>query len=109
MGVGLLLLKKGKTDSGRVILKNALQYHHWAGDLSRINAASGDKQKAIEYLRELMKEGFRETYWIKADPYWDEIRDQPEFRKLINELENKNDEDFRRIKENQGKSFVLDF
>ena len=112
MDWALVKLKTGKTDSGKLLLKKSLDYRRpdgSPGDLSRIHAVLGNKNLAISYFKKLLETGWNDLFWLRNDPYWDEIRQEPEFKKMTEEMERKNKEMLHRIKEDQNKRFSLDF
>ena len=104
MDLGLVLMRTGREDSGRVILEKALQFRHelrdpWSGDYSRINAMLGNYDVAIAELKKLVDEGWHDYYWLKNDPFWDEIRHLPEFKQIEADFYRRNEEMLQEIKE----------
>ncbi len=95
---GLILSKMGlKKESERYFLdyKNYAEndqsiYKHLS--LAVYYAYQGDREKSMEHLR-LFSEEDHYYYWIliflKIDPLIDNIKDLPEFRKIMNDIETK--------------------
>ena len=52
-----------------------------------IHAARGEKQEAISALREAVDMGWREDWWRLRFPYFDSMREEPEWIGLLAELE----------------------
>ena len=104
MDWGLIKLKTGRIDSGRMILKQSLAFrgsNGWAGDISRINAVLGNKIIAISELKKLLASGWYDLTWLRNDPYWDELRDEQEFRQIMEEVEQRNVKMLQQIRENK--------
>lgn len=86
MDLGLVMLKTGRPDSARLIFRQSLDFHlthpgTWNGNLARIYAVMGDRQKALAYYREVMQPyGF--IYFFRVDPFTDFIREDPGYKKL---------------------------
>ena len=114
MDWGLALLKTGSRDSGVLILQKALasriQQNHPISslDISRIQAVLGNKAQAILHFRKLIDSGWYDLVWVRMDPYWDYIREEPEFKKMVNELEQKRVDMLKQIKEDGTKPFHLE-
>jgi TolB-like protein len=87
MDWGLALLKTGSRDSGVLILQKALaariqqKFRISSLDISRIQAVLRNKAQAILHLRKLIDSGWYNLVWIRKDPYWDYVREEPEFKK----------------------------
>jgi len=77
--------------------------------LSRINIVLGNKAIGISYFKKLVESGWHEMMFMRNDPFWDEVRNEPEFKKTTDEMERKNVEMLRQIKEDGKKKFSLDF
>ena len=114
MDWGLALLKTGSRDSGVLILQKALasriQQNHpiSSQDISRIQAVLGNKAQAILHFRKLIDSGWYYLVWVRTDPYWDYVREEPEFKKMVNELEQKKVDMLKQIKEDGTKPFHLE-
>ena len=52
-----------------------------------IHVTRGEKQKAISALREAIDMGWRRGWWELRSPYYDSMREEPEWIDLVNELE----------------------
>jgi len=82
-----------------VNLLNA-QLYHSHGTLSAIYAVRGEKEKALNYMKEMKN---RQTYgypWIeeiKNSPLSDNILDEPEFKEVIDDLETKYRKEHERV------------
>ena len=112
MDWGLVLIKLGRKEEGIRVLRASLAFRGtggWLGDLSRINIMLGNKTLGISYLKKLVEGGWHEMAFMRNDPFWDEVRNEPEFKKIAGEMERKNVEMFQQIKENGKKKFSLDF
>jgi hypothetical protein len=113
MDWGLALLKTGSRDSGVLILQKALASRIQQNasisslDISRIQAVLGNKAQAILHFRKLIDIGWYNLVWVRKDPYWDYVREEPGFRKMVNELEQKKVDMLKQIKEDETKPFHL--
>lgn len=113
MDWGLVLLKTGSRDSGVLILQKALASRIQQNlpisslDISRIQSVLGNKAQAILHFRKLIDSGWYNLVWVRKDPYWDYVREEPEFRKIVNELEQKKVDALKQIKEDETKQFHL--
>lgn len=52
-----------------------------------IHATRGEKRKAISALREALDMGWRTGWWTLRSPYYDSMREEPEWIDLVNELD----------------------
>jgi tetratricopeptide (TPR) repeat protein len=115
MDWGLALLKTGSRDSGVLILQKNLasriQQNLYISslDISRIQAVLGNKAQAILHFRKLIDSGWYNLVWVRKDPYWDYVREEPGFKKIVNELEQKKTNMIRQIREDENKPFSLGF
>ena len=69
--------------------------------LAALYAGLGEKNKAYENLRILDKERFfalRDVILIKNDPLFNGIRNEPEFQKIVKEMESKYQAEHERVK-----------
>ena len=100
--VGHALWVNGLKDKAEIYFNTALEFLNKAIELGRIyvlddyyNLAGihsflGEKEKAFEYLRLFKRElkgPFFYIEYLKKDPLFDNIRDEPEFQQIIRELE----------------------
>jgi TolB-like protein len=113
MDWGLLLMKTGSRDSAISVLKAVRARQIKEDDLpmntSRVLAALGDKAGAIaEFQRMLKVMQVVNVKFLENDPFWDLIRDDPEFQKLFNEAIHRNTETMNHLKEDERKPFSLD-
>jgi hypothetical protein len=51
-----------------------------------IHVLRGDKDRAIEALREAIDARWRDNWWRFRYPFYDVMRDEPEWRSMIDEL-----------------------
>ena len=107
MDWGLVLLKLGKKDSGLSVLRKVAALREINRDwnnATRVYAALGDKIKAISCFRKT------NTYALPSnDPFWDGMREEPEFKELLIESVKKQAEIMKQIKGDERKKFSLDF
>lgn len=114
MDVGLLLLKTGRVDSGRLVLKQALELRNrmkervFLFDLVRIHAALGHNKEAVSYLRKTISEGFRDLGWINNDPFIDYIKDDPEYKAILAELMDYNSKMLTEIENLENEPFSVE-
>jgi adenylate cyclase len=104
MDWGLLKIKTGRKVEGISILEKSLKNRGtkgWPGDLSRIYAVLGNKEKAITEFRRLLSIGWFDIIWMRNDPYWDVLREDVEFRKMTDEVEKRNIDMLEQIKMNK--------
>jgi TolB-like protein/Tfp pilus assembly protein PilF len=101
---GLALTRIGKTEAGITMMKNQLQKNEKIINLGRGNYSPfydiagiysflGDTEKAIKYLREWDKRSFWKlgtVYLIQVDPLFENIRNNLEYKKIINDRLTKN-------------------
>jgi len=57
------------------------KFHYY---LAKTYAKAGMNDRALEYLRKALEEGFREKNKLKEDPEFNAMRDLPEFQELLN-------------------------
>jgi serine/threonine-protein kinase len=57
-----------------------------ASSLAKLHAHLGDKEKAIRYLHESVKEHGAYLEYLGVDPTWDSLRGEPEFQAILGEL-----------------------
>ena len=102
MDVGLLLMKTGREDSGRIVLNNSLQFRYdlgedraWPGNTSRILAALGREKEALELLQKEYRS--MPIWFFTRDPFLADIRSSPEFQELLNKYQQENQEILRYI------------
>jgi len=105
--IGIVLSKMGLTEKSEKCFTDYLEYaendksvyHHLS--LAMYYSFKGDTENAIEHL-ELFSQQSNFHYWVilflKIDPLVDNIKDHPEFRKIISELEIKFWESHEQIK-----------
>ncbi len=58
-------------------------------NLSSLYIALGEQQESIAYLDRAMKSGFADLKWLRTDPDLDPLRDLPEFKELLQKMEEK--------------------
>jgi hypothetical protein len=54
--------------------------------IATIYVALGEKEKAIESLEEAFREKAQDLPWIKADPVFASLRDEPRFQALMKKI-----------------------
>ena len=80
--IGLESIKKGRYQASRMTV-----YY----DLAAVYAFRGDKEKAYLFLEELYKKkvfGKWWTYFIREDPLFDNIRNEPRFQAVVKHIDN---------------------
>jgi hypothetical protein len=106
MDYALVLWKTNRKDLARFYFQSAVQFrkslpYNYGMDLSRIYAVLGDKENAMKNMQLGFSLGWHWYDWVKNDPYWDEIRNTPEFKKEESAFDKHNTEMLRRINENE--------
>jgi hypothetical protein len=61
-------------------------YHHGVCYIASVRAIMGDADVAIDLLTQAADDGFPCYPWFERDPCLSSVRDNPRFRKLIQEL-----------------------
>jgi hypothetical protein len=66
-----------------------------------IYALQGEKQKALAALRQAVDEGWRLSWWyyLELDPNLESIREEPEFRAIVAEIEADMAEQLERVRQ----------
>jgi TolB-like protein len=113
MDYALVLWKTGRKDSGMIYADKAIDFRKrmaspWSWDLSRLYAFKNDVNKAVYYFNKGIKDGTTYYDWIKNDPYWDEIRNTPEFKKAERDFDKRNANMIRQIQINERNKVVPD-
>lgn len=95
--LGLSLLKSGRGERGREVLRaamdddrrriesGAVRPPRW--DLAAAHAALGEREAALRWLERAYEAGFRHPRWASHDPAFDDLREEPRFRRLLERLE----------------------
>jgi TolB-like protein len=89
---------------GRLRSEQLFSYY----DLAGVYAFRGEKEKALENLRQFNQRKIMHGWmvWlIKNDPLFDSIRDEPEFQKIVSDMESKYQAEHERVQkwlEEQG-------
>lgn len=77
----------GKTDEARQILRNLIALAQQApvppGYIAIIYAAVGERQQALDWLEKAYGEHSPMMTWLKTDPRFDSIRQEPRFQELM--------------------------
>lgn len=87
MALAIALLHAEKIKEAKIEFRKALELAH--GDPTNIyysacfHARLGEKTKALKKLKEAITAGFQNYDWIKRDPDLANIRQEPEFNKLV--------------------------
>jgi hypothetical protein len=97
MDAGLIALKTGDMKRGTELLQTTIRnrssfmeyYHAWhAFDISRSYAALGDARYR-EYFNKAFAKGWCDHTWMEQDPFFDPVRQTPEFKTLWDAYEKK--------------------
>ena len=69
--------------------------------LSRIHAFQGNRKAALEHLTEYANRGFREGWhdFILIDPFFESLRDDPEFKAIVKQAQEEKASQRAQIKE----------
>ncbi|MEN8251116.1 MAG: helix-turn-helix domain-containing protein [Bacteroidota bacterium] len=104
LGIAYVLLQKGFTEEANEYFEKVINFEKNVIKLERkehldqayyrlaaIYAIRGNKDKAIENLRAFTREynTGSECMIMKTDPWWDDLKDEPEFQQFIKEWEDK--------------------
>ena len=93
----LVLKKAGEQDPANALLDRCLAFvrtiprlgkeGYWISDAA-IYAIRGDAPSVLAALREAIDQGWRASWWyyLKHDPNFDAVRDEPEFQAMVDEL-----------------------
>lgn len=87
MALAMALLHAQKIKEAKIEFRKALELAH--GEPTNIyysacfHARLGEKTKALKKLKEAITAGFQNYDWIKRDPDLVNIRQEPEFNKLV--------------------------
>jgi hypothetical protein len=90
MDAGLVNIHMGKKEQGNIILKKTIEtrksflgfsdeWHNF--DISRCYAALQDS-RYISYFNKDVEKGWHDYYFFEHDPFFDFVRETPEFKKL---------------------------
>ena len=71
-------------------------------DASCLYARMGEKEAALDFLKNAFEKGYRRFAHIKADDDQDAIRDMDGYRALMQEYETKNEEELREKRGEEG-------
>ena len=61
-------------------------------DLARVYAVKGEKDKALQWLSQANEFGFPEYYMASIDPMLEEMKDVPDFRQIMADMESRIEE-----------------
>jgi tetratricopeptide (TPR) repeat protein len=100
MDAGLVKIHKGDKKQGSIILKNTIEtrkkflgfadeWHHF--DISRCYAALRDS-RYIYYFNKAVERGWHDYTFIEHDPFFDFVRNTPEFKKLRQKVYERNED-----------------
>ncbi|MEO7393881.1 MAG: adenylate/guanylate cyclase domain-containing protein [Chitinophagaceae bacterium] len=99
MDAGLIKIQLGNKELGKKYLNEAIKRRlHFMGfdnewhyyDISRCYAAMQDN-RYNEYLNKAIQRGWHEYTWFEHDPFFDLVRDTPEFKKLRQKIYERNE------------------
>jgi tetratricopeptide (TPR) repeat protein len=96
--LGDLYMKNGRHDEAEALLDRSeaayLDRNREAGegwgymyDLARIYASRGERAEALRWLRQAVRFGFPELYLAKVDPTMSALQGDPEYERLLQDLE----------------------
>jgi hypothetical protein len=99
MDAGLVKIQMGKKEQGRLFLEKAIQtripflglgdvWHQY--DIGRCYAALQDK-RYIDYFNKALEKGWHLYAFFQNDPFFDFVRDTPEFKKLRQKVYERNE------------------
>jgi hypothetical protein len=100
MDAGLIKIHLGNRGLGKKFLDEAIKRRlHFVGfndswhnyDISRCYAALQDR-RYIEYLNKAIQRGWHEYTWFENDPFFDFVRETPEFKKIRQKIYERNEE-----------------
>jgi len=100
LGIGYLLLQEGKIDSAKMWLDPALDYHlQRAKDgseeinntlmIASLYAVKNEKKEAMKWLRKMIDQGYLDRRNLMSDLRMANLRREPEFINMMEELEQK--------------------
>lgn len=61
-------------------VKERARYHYY---LAKLYAKAGENERALQYIRKALEEGFKDRGKLKEDPEFSHLRDLPEFQQLL--------------------------
>jgi len=61
-------------------------------DMARIYAVMGQKEKALNLLQKAFEKGWHSYPWIHNSPFFDVLKDDPDFQALLEKFDRKNEE-----------------
>jgi TolB-like protein/DNA-binding winged helix-turn-helix (wHTH) protein/Flp pilus assembly protein TadD len=79
-----LYARGGINATARATLLKAKKEDWDAEDLARIHVILGEHEQALHYLELSVEQGG--GVWLKVDPYWDPVRADPRFQKLLRRM-----------------------
>jgi len=89
-GIGYVYALSGETLKAREILRQELDRRKREGvvdtHIATIYVALGEKEKAIESLEEAFREKAPDLQWVKADPVFASLNDEPRFQALMKKI-----------------------
>ena len=100
LNIGRVLWAKGKIDSAKYWLDPIMESHKksvengntniiYRYNLMQNHAIRGETDEALKWMREDLDLGDLELVWLNRDPTLDNIRDEPRFKAMIQEIEDK--------------------
>jgi tetratricopeptide (TPR) repeat protein len=80
----------GHTTESRIILEKlkdlAPARYGCAFAIARIHAALGERHQAFEWLQKACEERYVGVIWLKVDPTWDNLRSDPRFDAILQQM-----------------------
>jgi predicted esterase len=87
---GMMLADQGKPAEAAETLEVAAEVAPRSPEvhyrLAAARAGDGDRKKALDALRRAVEEGFDDGARLRSDPAFQQLRDEPEFRKLLDTI-----------------------
>jgi tetratricopeptide (TPR) repeat protein len=93
---GMLHARRNQTDLALQCVRKALDSpssfghtHHTYYNIACVYAVLGDKDKAMAWLERTVNTGFACWPFFRIDPHLESLREEPEFKRLVADLEHK--------------------
>jgi serine/threonine protein kinase/tetratricopeptide (TPR) repeat protein len=91
---GMLHARRGQTDVALACVRKALDFprsfghtHHTYYNIACVYAVLGDTDKAMAWLERSVDTGFPCWPFFRIDPHLENLREEPAFTRLVNDLE----------------------
>jgi tetratricopeptide (TPR) repeat protein len=90
----MLHARRGQTDAALECVRKALESprsfghtHHTYYNIACVHAVLGDTDKAMAWLERSVDTGFPCWPFFRIDPHLENLRDEPAFTRLVDDLE----------------------